>query len=1476
MAALVPGVVDVPLSTMDQTPPPHGGAIGRVQVLLDAEVVKYVPPTAGGTGGSTPQTVSVQQREAFVSLPSETRDSTTGNTGGFGFPPAELLSALGDQLLSIADAVPKVWNGSAWTEYLTARVLTGKLSQDILHTSNKTIQACDSAVIGAVTCFVWTETNEGLTTSYVGFRATEGGAWIVTPRPLYASASAASIAMAKVVSNGTLFWVFCDDASANLQIQAYNTHGELLAAAVKTRRWTTSPGFWDVIVTPNATVVLAQPASYNPEVDVHVEFTAFAIAAGPTIFQSSHTDTSIHCQGPVAWLTNSQGFSAFSYLATIAPGGEGSLAVYAYEVNTGSLAQVHQYLVTNIGTGQTIDSMTGYIRSGSGIGVVVALSLLSEYSPAAGPPNDPGLRNIRVYDCERDGTQVFIKQANGVVLQSRAFTVPGTPPSASDFFAVTYYQSGGGLLPEQQAETIEVFEGDFMIGEPLQDVHVNPGDFVSGSPYTLPISFVNNAGLFLTDSSGAITHNGGDSVTAFTPATGAVWDLLNASIRLSGAFSFLRIVGSAIPTNNQDYLILNVISSTRVVTEARGSSGNIVTSETLAGVTASLVPNVRLLVQQGDPPFGPIEDLIPHDMLIQFIGGTLTPTAMINPADEVPYTIIRYVVTVTGAAPPLAPVFANIICAPGSFSPTDDSTSATTVTLAPITPNEWVFGDELFDTSYIGDTLIVDGALDSNNGEFPITNALGDALLTEATATLLPQRFGSPVPVVKVRLADASTAMTISFTGFTFDQSYRGAFLTISGATHPENNGIYEITQVISAHVVQVVSTTGSTGQVNEVFPFADLVATVTRVNNNSPSYQPCWFLTPLSITQQAAGRFEYGVAYADWRFDGATLGDTDLGAEFTRDNFPFALSSVCFPDLVDALVVLPYRAQSFTAGQVVRSGPNIVGIASVQESTVGLKQFRLAGADFGQAVVNSGEMLLPGPMGAAFSASGFHEDSVNVGPEQPFLVSQSQDSTPGVIGLSRNVPYQYVVVFEIMDENGDRTFSIPSPALDVTLTGDNNVATIGGRMPGPTNRPLVGLGIYRIATASGVPTIQHYKITNDLDVNGIGFTFSNLNGGPVADTWQFVDSNADAAILSQEILYTDKGLTPRYPVPAFSQGVGSWCNRPWVIGYDGAVWMGGEKTEGDAVWFTPIFRFVLPTDDKPVALAALDEYLLVFCSRSIWYIPKADFPAANLQAGSLPTPIQLPFQNGCTGWATTIRAGVSYASTAGGVWLITRQLTNAWLSQAIQDELASATVTALAIDQKQRLFVMVGTARVYMFDQVSNCWSIWRLPGAAALGAAWRGQLAYQDLAEPGHVAVHTPGVFADSIGGALTAIAPDITLAGVSLAGVRSYKRVWAIQLVGTYKGPHRLNAVISYPDEDQDPTTYGPFTPDPDEAYVFEINPDPEEASTFGLRVFVDFVGVETPGNSFTFELVSFEVGLEQGINRRPSSKRIPSSG
>jgi hypothetical protein len=751
-----------------------------------------------------------------------------------------------------------------------------------------------------------------------------------------------------------------------------------------------------------------------------------------------------------------------------------------------------------------------------------------------------------------------------------------------------------------------------------------------------------------------------------------------------------------------------------------------------------------------------------------------------------------------------------------------------------------------------------------NDGTYLITARGGlittGSFITGNETNLRPQVFNI-LPVIDLVLADPNQAFRLHVAAGAFDASWLNAYIVISGLHNPQTDGTYQVVAVLSATDLVLRPIDGRTGQRNDN-SLHGAVVSITRVSDRSTSTQPTWFVVPLSIAQHAAGRFEWGQAFADWRYDGETK--ANLGT-FERNGFPLALSSVTL-SADGKQFALPFRAQSFTAGQVTTTNAKQTGLSITSQSTVGLKLFDLASSP-GLAIAGSDEMLLPGAQASQYSANGVTEDGINLGPEQPYLVSQA--TTGSALALTLNTTVQYAIAFELLTESGDRAWSTISPTLDVTMRGTQNQNTIGGRMPGPTDR-IVTVAIYRTANVNGTPTIQHLKITNDLDVNGTGFTFFSRNGGAQNDSWQFVDSVPDASIFSAEPIYTDKGFLQRFPAPAYSQGISGWKARDWIVGYDGAVWMSGEKVEGDATWYHPGFRFTAFGDDTPVSVCPMDDYLVVHCKKTIWYIPATTFPDATGKNGTLPTPVKLPFTNGGTGLSKEIRAGVAYSSTAGGAWLITRDLRNVWLSQPVRDALT--TVAGMAIDVNQRLFVTSGSGTIFVYDQITSAWWQWAAPnaGTPSLVVSYQGRAAYAGSAS---VVRYTPGAYLDVVDGVNGPIVPYIVFASLNFGGIRSYKCLWACQIVGTYKGPHRLLATMTYPDDDHAATNFGPFTPSGTGPYAFEINPMLEEASSYGLTVTCDFVGVGTPGNSFALECLSFEIGVEPGLNRNPATRRIP---
>ncbi len=215
--------------------------------------------------------------------------------------------------------------------------------------------------------------------------------------------------------------------------------------------------------------------------------------------------------------------------------------------------------------------------------------------------------------------------------------------------------------------------------------------------------------------------------------------------------------------------------------------------------------------------------------------------------------------------------------------------------------------------------------------------------------------------------------------------------------------------------------------------------------------------------------------------------------------------------------------------------------------------------------------------------------------------------------------------------------------------------------------------------------------------------------------------------------------------------------------------------------------------------------------------------------------------------------------------------MTNDFFSEDVRDDLTGASnVTGLVVDGQQRVYIatedLLGN-RLFVFDDVSKTWWRWDLPSAPLLLATYRGLPVYQDDL---FIMQQVSAAHFDNRDGTISPVPMTIEFSSLNFAGIRSFKRCWSMQITGKVKGSCTIHATISYPDElELDPTSFSfdaQESPPP-----FEINPEEETASTYGLTLSTSFEGVENPGDSFEWEAISCEIGLEPGINRVPNVQR-----
>lgn len=602
---------------------------------------------------------------------------------------------------------------------------------------------------------------------------------------------------------------------------------------------------------------------------------------------------------------------------------------------------------------------------------------------------------------------------------------------------------------------------------------------------------------------------------------------------------------------------------------------------------------------------------------------------------------------------------------------------------------------------------------------------------------------------------------------------------------------------------------------------------------------QPCWFLLPLDAgTQPHAGRWEYGVAYADW-INNLTSPRSQL---FSLSNAASLTSGV--------EIALSYRAESFSAAT--RTGGDVPVLSTVSVNAVGVKMFTIgAGGATAIPAVTGDECLIGGAMATGYTGGVFVESGVALAPEAP---------THAIAAGSLTGNYQWVVVWEWTDGNGNRRRSRPSTAVNNTggEAGGVHSYVFTGKALHMTAVSDMTVSLYRTINVGGVQSVAHYKVTSDT---------SPVLNSTTAASWTFTDNVSDAAAAVGEKLYVDQGFMERYPPPPFSVSA-TWLGRQWCVSYDNSLWFSGPKEEGDAAWYHPALRVTMPTTDLVTNVAAMDDYLLVFCANSVWYLPRTSLPDATGNGGTIPEPVQLPFVQGCTGAMAVVRDGVVYASSGGGVWMITRALENRWLGEAAADDLAGA-ITSITVDAAQRIHVLCGS-NIVVYDTVAGAWATWTPPQVPSYMTTWRGQ---NTIASTNVFTLAPSQVGWDSLyDGTNLPFVPSFTVNPVHIGGVRSYKRCWDIQLLGQYRGPHTLTVALSYDESGTASTTYAREVTSGATPYQFSFPPTIELASAIGVTVTVSAAAGQPLHDSASFELLAFYVGLEKGANRLPLASRV----
>jgi hypothetical protein len=207
-------------------------------------------------------------------------------------------------------------------------------------------------------------------------------------------------------------------------------------------------------------------------------------------------------------------------------------------------------------------------------------------------------------------------------------------------------------------------------------------------------------------------------------------------------------------------------------------------------------------------------------------------------------------------------------------------------------------------------------------------------------------------------------------------------------------------------------------------------------------------------------------------------------------------------------------------------------------------------------------------------------------------------------------------------------------------------------------------------------------------------------------------------------------------------------------------------------------------------------------------------------------------------------------------------------MSQDELDDLTPLTITSIAVDKKRRIHVLTTADKWFMFDEVARRWAQWILPGNAVgtrLACIVSGVV---NAACTGGIYAYDETSAVDVLFGATTGCPLGFDMASLNFANVSGVKRLYLLQLRGTYKGPHNLTGTISASDSNPSAADVDvSITPDPTKPYVIDLYVGKlEEASSWAISLDADFTAL-SPGDSFELDVIGAEVGVDgrAGINR-----------
>lgn len=457
---------------------------------------------------------------------------------------------------------------------------------------------------------------------------------------------------------------------------------------------------------------------------------------------------------------------------------------------------------------------------------------------------------------------------------------------------------------------------------------------------------------------------------------------------------------------------------------------------------------------------------------------------------------------------------------------------------------------------------------------------------------------------------------------------------------------------------------------------------------------------------------------------------------------------------------------------------------------------------------------------------------------------------------------YLYTYCWEWMDANGRLWQSTPAVPKSVTLGGASRVAfTLKNQRL--TRKVGAKFVLYRTEGSGSI----FYRVAQEPGLGGQDLL--RPLGAVWTDTTTYYDDTPDSALIQSQVLYTAGGVLENEGLPACKY----LCvhqDRLFMAGLEDpyAYQYTEELRPGQPPNTSYVYRGAVPnTGGKITGIASMDDKLVIFCERKIWFV-YGQGPNRLGQNDNYSQPqiadSGVGLDEGCPDSIALTPEGLWFKSPQ-GLRLLGRNMAlvqgqdGRFLGSEV-DSLADGCTQALLVPNKQQVRFYTGTI-VLLWDFQWRQWST--LTNHAAVSAC-----VWQELC----VHMRSGGTLYKNTGTnhAGTDIAQTVETGWLKFAGVQGFQRVSELLLLGSFVETSNLYIYVGYDYADAYPvstvtaTSIGGATSAIPMQVRYRFSRQKCQAIRFKIST--------EDGGSMALSNFSLEVGVKRGGAKLSSTRSI----